>query len=83
MHGFIEHYQLELILPPATPHAKTIYYASPKMWRAIAAAPLFPIFDVDIEMLQGDAAKRQLYADLVEAVLLPPLRAFGDIVATK
>ena len=53
------------------------------MWRAIPASPLLPMLEVDIEMLQGDAAKRQLYADLVETTVLPPLRAFCEIVATK
>ena len=67
LHELIAQWQTELISQPAPPHAKTFYNASPKMWRAMAAAPLFPVHDADIEMLQGDAAKRQLYADLVEA----------------
>ena len=83
LHGDIAQYQTELISQPAPPHAKTFYNASPKMWRALAAAPLSAVHDADIEMLQGDAAKRQLYADLVEATVLPPLRAFCDVVATK
>ena len=53
------------------------------MWHAGAMAPLYSMHDADIEMLQADAAKRQLYADLVEASHLPPLRTFCDIVATK
>ena len=39
--------------------------------------------NADTEMLQGDAAKRQLYADLVEATYLPLLRAFCDSMAIK
>ena len=39
--------------------------------------------DVEIEMLQGDAAKRQLYADPVDATHLPPLRTFCDIMCTQ
>jgi hypothetical protein len=46
-------------------------------------APLYTVHGADIEMLQGDAGKRQLYADLVEATYLPPLRAFCEIMATK
>ena len=83
LHGYIAQYEIELISQPAPPHAKTLYYASPKMWRALAAAPYIVVHDADIEMLQGDAAKRQLYAELVEATYVPPLRAFCDVVATK
>jgi hypothetical protein len=81
--GCIAQWQLELIAPPATPHAKMIHTANPKTWRAIAATPLYALDDAEIEMLQGDAAKRQVYADLVEAMLLPALTPFCDIVATK
>jgi hypothetical protein len=79
----IAQWQLELIAPPGTPHAKMNHTANPKTWRAIAANPLYVLYDAEIEMLQGDAAKRQLYADLVEAMLLPALTPFCDIVATK
>jgi hypothetical protein len=82
--GYIAQYQVELVTQPASPHAQTVHTTNPKMYHAIAVAPLFAILhDTDIEMLQGDAPKRQLYADLVEATLLPPLRAFCDILATK
>jgi hypothetical protein len=87
LEGYIAQYQIEpithMITQPATPHVKTQYSADPKMWRAFAMAPMYAMHDADIEMLHGDAAKRQLYADLVEATYLPPLRTFDDIVATK
>jgi hypothetical protein len=82
--GYTAHLQLELITQSASPHVRTLDNTNPKMYRALAVAPLYTILhDADIEMLQGDPAKRQLYADLVEATLLPPLRIFSNIVATK
>ena len=83
MDGHIAQYQCEQITQPATPHVKTFYTADPKMFRAVAMTPLFAMHDVDIELLQGDAAKRQPYADLVEAAYLPSLCAVCDIVVTK
>jgi hypothetical protein len=83
LEGYLALYQSQFMSQPATPLAKMINNASPKMWRAVAMAPLYAVHDVDIEMLQGDAAKRQLYADLIETTHLPPLQAFSDIMATK
>jgi hypothetical protein len=85
LEAYLAHYQYKFISQPATPDENftTIHITNPKTWRAIATAPLHGMYDADAEMLQGDVAKRQLYADLVEATYLPPLRAFCEMVATK
>jgi Flp pilus assembly CpaE family ATPase len=54
------------------------------MWRALAQIPIWHLVtDADAEILMGDEAKRQLYADLVEHTIVPPLRELANIVATK
>jgi hypothetical protein len=65
-------FKYERIALPANPLVKTIYTTSPKGFRAVAMHPMM-----------GDEAKRQLYADLVEYTMVPPLQAFAHIVATK
>ena len=53
-------------------------------FRAVATNPIFQVVtDADVEMLMGDEAKRQLYADLVEYTMVLPLQAVAHIVATK
>ena len=77
-------FKYERIALPANPLVKTIYTTSPKGFRAVAMHPIFQVVtDADAEMLMGDEAKRQLYADLVEYTMVPPLQAFAHIVATK
>jgi hypothetical protein len=85
LEAYLAQFQFEFISQPATPgeNFKTIIATNPKTWRATASAPLYGMFDADAEILQGDAAKLQLYADLVEATYLPPLRAFCEVVPTK
>ena len=79
-----EFHKEEQIALPANLNVKTHYNTNPQTWRAIAMNPIWNILtEVDVEMLVGDEAKRQLYADLVEHTLIPPLRAFANIVATK
>jgi hypothetical protein len=80
----IDTLQHEWIALPANPTVKTFNCTNPKSWRAIAINPFWKIVsDTDVEMLMGDEAKRQLYADLVEHTIVPPLRELANIVATK
>ena len=81
---YIETYNYERISLPGNPNVKMNHTANPKTWRAIAMLPFWSLVaDADVEMLMVDEAKRQLYADLVEYTLIPPLREFANIVATK
>jgi hypothetical protein len=79
-----DRYNQEQIPMPANPTVKTHYTTNPKLWRALAMNPFwYVVADADAEMLMGDEAKRQLYVDLVEYTLMPPLLELANIVATK
>jgi hypothetical protein len=85
---FIDTFKYEQSALPANPHVKTMHGANPKSWRAAAMNPFHKIVSVstsgvDAEMLMADEAKRQLYAELVEYTLIPPLKKLTNIVATK
>jgi hypothetical protein len=81
---FVGTHKYEQIALPGNPNVKTIHMASLSTWRTIAMNPIWnSVTDADAEMLMADEAKRQLYADLVEHTLLPPLREFANVVATK
>ena len=59
-----EVYKYEQISLPGNSHMKTFHNANPRFWRALAMNPFYKILtDADAEMLMGDEAKRQLYAD--------------------